>query len=222
VAEKVAIRAASPDDASFIAACVLQAEGAGTERVTYEQIFGLAPTEAHEMLARIARQDLPGLELTYSNFLLAEVDGQPVAGCAAWVEGSHVMASDCLKSILLTHEMGLPKWRASLDRISTFARIGISRDPDALQLDAFYVKPDFRGQGILQDLIEQHVQQHLAQDPNLRKAQIIILNHDERALRAIEKAGFHFTRETRSEAPELAALITGTGKFLLERYFDED
>lgn len=218
----VSCRAATPKDAEFLAEVLRMAEGGGSGKVTYQRLFDLTDEELHNFLLRAQQEELEGCEMGYPNYIIAMVEGEPAGACAAWIEGEIGMASNLIKANFIVEALGRDRWKAARDNLRTFSRVDIHREEGAMQLDSFAVMPNYKGYGITQKMIQEQRKRlkSLGYDPV--KAQIIQTNTNIAARRAYEKAGFRFVRESASSDPELQRFLTGNGKILLEKYFDEE
>lgn len=211
------MRPAQPEDLKFILDCIRSAESAGTGRVSYAEIFGLTAPELDNLLQQLADDDTGQHEHSLNAFYILECDGKPVAGASAWIEGQEGLPSGTLKSQVISFALGFDRWRQATEQLKQVASINIAREAGALQLDGFYTLPEERGKGHVQTLIQQIIQLKQRQYPELRKAQILLVNENPAALRAYRKAGFEVARETRTDEPAVARMLNGTGRVLMEK-----
>jgi ribosomal protein S18 acetylase RimI-like enzyme len=215
-------RAATPKDGEFLAEVLRQSEGGASGKVTYQRLFDLSDAELHDLLLRAQREEMEGCEMGYPNYVIAMVDGEPAGACAAWIEGAVGMPSNLIKANFLMEALGRERWKAARENLRLFSTVDIQREQGAMQLDAFAVMPNYQGYGITRFMIEQQRKRLKSMGYAPDKAQIIQTNTNIAARRAYEKAGFRFVRESTSSDPELQRFLTGNGKILLERLFDEE
>ena len=218
--ETLHIRPATVQDVTFLVQSILDAEASGTDLVSYQRLFELSDVEMREKFSNIVREDIEGQELCYVNFWIAEINNQPVAATAAWIEGENGFSSNTIKAQLLAEYLGMERWRAAQERLKAISVIDMAREKGTLQLDAIAVVAEQRGKGILQELLKIICQNMHVRYPALSKAQILLMNNNERALKAYEKAGFSLVKETRSDDPILLTLLPGNGRLLLERHLN--
>jgi ribosomal protein S18 acetylase RimI-like enzyme len=209
-------REATVHDAPFVAEAVVAAESSGTEVFSYARIFGLTLETMKAFLRQIAAEEAAGQDLTHNNYLIAEFRGKPVAACAGWVEAKNCAPSAMIKMQLLTHHLPPEVVAGAKSRLQKAATIHIERTPGALQLESFYVLPEFRGKNLPHKLINEHVKRHKLIFPDLKLAQIVLMRENTQALKSYLKAGFEIAAETRSDDPEISQLLPGTGKYLLQ------
>lgn len=210
------MRPATEADAPFLAEAIISAEGSGGKPVTYQGLFNFTDQELQEALTAAAAEDLPGCELCYPNFLIAETpEAEPVAACAGWLEAEEDVSSNLIKAQLLPHVVGLQRWKSARERLRLFAGVSIARSPGALQLDEFYVRPAHRRKGLVTQLIAAHRERFAAKPYALEE--IILSDANTRAQKAYQKAGFTELRRTHSEDPALRQVLNGNGLVLLQR-----
>ncbi len=209
-------REALPEDAPFIAEAVVAAESSGTNVFSYARIFGIEDATMKNFLVEIAREDAAGQDLTHNNYLIAEYRGKPAAACAGWVEAKNCSPSSLVKMQLLAHFLPPEIVAGAKKRLEKVAEVHIERTPGALQLESFYVLPEFRGKNLPHKLINEHVKRFKLIFPELNTAQIILMRENTQALKSYLKAGFEIVKETRSDDPEIPRLLSGTGKYLLQ------
>ncbi|MBX3102751.1 MAG: GNAT family N-acetyltransferase [Bacteroidetes bacterium] len=211
------IRPATEADASFIAWAVRTAEASGTEVISYQRLFGLSDAELDTLLLTLAAEEADGQELTYNTHRVVEVANRPVAACAAWIEAQDSPPSHLVRAQLLAYVLGNDRLQAAADKLRVLAEVAIARTPGALQLEAFGVLPEYRGQGFTAALIESHIRHYKAEHPGLALAEIILMSENTAAQRAYAKAGFHVVHHTHSDNPLLLTLLPGAGKVLMQR-----
>ena len=209
-------REAAPGDAPFIAEAVVAAESSGTGVFSYARIFGVEESAMKNFLTEIAREEAAGQDLTHNNYLVAEFRGKPVAACAGWIEAQNCAPSAFVKMQLFSHFLPREVVFGAKKNMEKVAEVNIERTPGALQLESFYVLPEYRGKNLPHKLINEHVKRHKLVFPELKTAQIILMRENGQALKSYMKAGFEIVKETRSDDPEIPKLLSGSGKYLLQ------
>lgn len=212
------LRPAIQEDVFFLTEAIHAADSAGTGRVSFQRIFGLSNLQLRYLLADLADTDIVGNEYSYPNFWVLETPaGTPLAATAAWVEAADGLGSNLIKAQQLSYILGAERWQAARPKLAQLGAIDIPRQPGALQLDSIYVRPSVRGQGLLPILLSRVMKQVAGQYPEAEKAQILLLEGNERALAAYRKCGFAEVRRIHTDNPAVAALVAGTGRILMER-----
>jgi translation initiation factor 4G len=216
---QLSFRRATPDDVPFIVECLLASESSGTDVISYQRIFGLSEPELRTFFVQLAGEEVSGNEFSYVNYWIAHSYNTPIAGTAAWIEAADGMASNTIKTQLLSYFLGAERFLAAKSKLEKVAAIDIERAPGTLQLDSIAVRPSYRGQGVLQALIA-HVLHHFkTHHPKVNEAQILLMAENVSARRAYEKSGFVVQQSTRSKDPEVPKLVPGTGRILMGRHY---
>ena len=86
-----------------------------------------------------------------------------------------------------------------------------------MQIETVYVLDSHRGRRIAPALIARALAGYREERPALEKAQILSSLEYESSHRAFSSAGFTISRKTRSDRPELRALLPGSGRIAWER-----
>lgn len=216
LAQPFRFRPAQPSDAAFLAACIIAADASGTELVSYQKIFNLQPSELGQTLEEIAGEELPGQELTWNNFVIAESGGQPAGVCAGWIEAHDSLPSGALKAQIWATVLGRERYLAARENLELVSQLTIDRTPGALQLDSLLVLPTFRGQGLAAKLFDYHICRFRNQSPELGKAQLLVMSDNESAVRAHEKVGFTRVLKKTCDDPRILQLLPGRSRTLME------
>lgn len=212
-------RPARPDDQSFLLEAIVQAEKLTNGQSSYAAIYGMNEAEVQAFLAKALALPGRGCQLSLDCFFVLIHASCPVACCCAWVEADDGVSSGFKLAAILTRFLGLPALRAAAPALRAFAQVSPVRTPGALQLEAFYVAPDFLGQGLVDRLIAS-VQQAFAASGRLpQRAEISLLQENTRALRAYTHAGFSLKAKSPAP-PALFVDLTGSaGMIQLQKSF---
>ena len=203
-------RQATPADIPFLVICVLQAERVNTAS-TYQQIFSLSLSETQKLIQTIFEEDCSEQEICASQFLVIEYAGKLIGGCSAWIEPTD-LSSAHLKAQLLAFSLGNEKFQEAIPVLKLFTYCQIPRTPGSLQLESFYIDPNFRGQNIIQKLIENQIAIFTNQSCNT--AEIQLTNNNIRALKAYQKCGFAQDFESNTD-DRLIPYLGANGKIRL-------
>lgn len=215
--DPILIRRATPADAPFVAQYVMEAERGDNGPISYQRIFKLSDEALTQLLEQIAAEEIDGMELSHSNFLLLEPENGsgPIGGCASWLEAHECLPSSLLKAQTLGYFLGHVAMKEVREALDIVGLINIPRQPGALQLESFYIHPAYRGQGLLARLINAHIASWQPQHPAL--AQIIALNHNFRAIKAYANCGFEVVRALETDDSRMYDYFSSPGKVLLEK-----
>lgn len=214
------IRKAEQKDIEFIIETIIEAEKSYTNKLSYSTIFSLTIDEVKNHLRNILQLDFPGQELCYSQYLIAEVDNKYSGACCAWIEGFDGLESSVIKGNLLLTELGAEKIIQAKKYFNMLHQINIEREVSTLQIVNAYVKPDFRGMGIIGKLILEHIQNFKLNYPELKKVQLRPIKTNPNAARAYEKIGFHFVLEKKIDDPAALEILPADTKILMEKVLD--
>lgn len=214
---QLSFRRATPDDVPFIVECLLASESSGTDVISYQRIFGLNEPDLRTFFVQLAEEEVEGNEFSYINYWIAHTHNTPIAGSAAWVEAAGGVASNTLKTQLLSYFLGVDRFLAAKSKLQKIAAIDIARAPGTLQLDSIAVRPSYRGQGVLQALIAHILHYFKVHHPTVVEAQILLMSENVSARRAYEKSGFVVQKSTHSKDPEVPRMVPGTGRILMGR-----
>lgn len=211
-------RAATPDDVGFLVDAVRISERVpiGRETSLYESIFGLSREEVDAFLAESLLQDVGGCQLSYRTFHVLADGERPVACCSAWVEAARGAPSGRLVAMTISRFIGVARWKARMMAIRALSASVPSRTPMTLQLESFYTRPEFRGQGATSHLIDGAIAALASRDVRPRTAEISLLAENVGAARAYMKSGFEHVWSTSPGNPRFREL-TGSAGFIQMR-----
>lgn len=214
---KINIRRATIADADFLVEAIVNAEKSGTDRLSYSTIFNIEEVKVREILKEMILENEGYCELSIDPFLIAEIDGEPAGAIASWIEGEDDIPSAIVKANLLFSFMP-PTALESLKSVSQILEeVHIPRIDGALQLESIYTVPKHRGNGLAKLLIDQHVANAKEKDANVNRAQIILSDVNESALKAYKKADFELTLHKKSDQPLVREILPSGGNYCLEK-----
>ncbi|MCX6248451.1 MAG: GNAT family N-acetyltransferase [Bacteroidetes bacterium] len=211
------IKKGTVEDISFLIEAILEAERSGTQLVSYTKIFCISEERLTDMLNEILLEEIDGFEFCPSNFLVAFEEELPVATVSAWVESVSGPSSGIIKSNMFFYFLSKASLPQIEENIRTIEPINIQRAPGALQLESIYTIPLYRGRGISALLIDNHIQRHKQDNPELRKVQIQLMGENIRAVSAYLKAGFRVSERKSSEDPRIVEFLPGLERILMEK-----
>lgn len=214
----IKFREATADDVLFLIDCVLHAEQVGDTSTTYQQIFKITLSEVVGLLQKIFEEECSEQEICAEQFIVIEHNQELIGGCSAWIEPDG-LSSAHLKAQLLAHCLGNDKFGQHLSVLRLFNTCHIPRTPGTLQLESFYISPEFRGQQLLKELIDNQITIYKKKFPTCSIAEIQLTNSNLRALRAYQKCGFE--QDAVSEINnEIIPYLGGSGKIRLSKKID--
>jgi GNAT superfamily N-acetyltransferase len=206
------IRSARPEDAPFLAWCILAAGRAHLERGWYDIALGLDDPGCIAILTRLVQTEIPSW-WRWDRWLVAEADGQPAAGLAAFGSSAFASSEAAVAEALLAQG-----WRA--DQIGEVWRRGAyvfscassaPEDHEAWVIENVACRPGHRGQGLVAGLLARALE--LGRERGFPDAQISFVIGNAPAERAYLKAGFEPIEERRHPAFEAAVGSPGLKRF---------
>ena len=213
----IVIRRATEKDKDFVIRAILESEKSGSDIISYCAIFNINENTFKEILSKILDENIEGQELCLSNFLIADVDGENAATISAWIENEEGMASNVIKSNLLMYFMDRATLLNAAPNISLMNEVNITRDIRALQIECVFTEEKFRGNGLVKQLIKEHILQKQNAKADFDKAQIILLKNNASAIRSYEKAGFTIAAENHCSNPAIFKLLPSDTKILMHK-----
>jgi len=211
------IRSATEADVDFIVIAITEAEKGASGNISYCRMFSITEEAFRSVLRRMLDEEVPGQELYLPGFLVAEVEGVPVAASCSWIEKADGLASNMIKSNLLMYTMDRKVMLDAIPVLSVVNEVNIDREEGALQIESIYTAEGYRGRGLTQVLIEAHIEKWQKAGVGFSKAQIILMENNAGAKRAYEKAGFAATARKSNGNKAIVDLLGGDTKILMER-----
>lgn len=211
------IRKAQESDIQFLIETIIEAEKSGTDKNAYCTLFSLNEDEFKNILKEILLEDIQGQELCISDFLIAEVDGRYAGACCGWIEAKEGNTSASLKTNILYHFLGEERIQKAIPKLKIIEDIQFEKEAGCLQLECVYVKSEFRGQGIVQQLFSAHFKKNKQKFPEFKKAQIILAKTNDTAYKAYFKWGFQLKAEKFSESAEILRFLPANSRILMEK-----
>jgi translation initiation factor 4G len=189
------IRLARPEDASFLAWVIITSGRAHVQRGIWEVILGGTEEECLAFLQILVVTKAPHL-FHYSCFLLAEVDGRPVAALGGY--DPKIKGYPALRRAIeeVRHAMGLSVPHSGAgDRSQRVLHCIPDEVEGAWVIDSVATVPEFRRRGIVSELLKEIVERGRRQ--GFLRAQINMYIGNTPAQRAYEKNGFKVMDEKR-------------------------
>ncbi len=203
----IPIRPARPEDAEFLAWLILTAGRAHVTRGIWEVILGGAEQENLEFLKLLAVTVTPHL-FHYSCYLIAESEGQPVAGLGAY--DPNRLGYEALHRAMPEVIRKLGRLGSDLEASRRAARVLCcipENVEDAWIIDSVATRPAFRRKGFVDQLLAAILEK--GRQRGFRRSQINITIGNLPAQRAYEKHGFKIIDEKRH--PDFEAEIGSPG-----------
>ena len=172
---------ATLDDVEFVAEIITEAEKSNTGRNGLANLFDLSDNDFKRYIIDILNEEVDGCEFSLSNFILAFHKGEPVAGMGGWVEGFDVIRAR--------------------EKLEIVKDIQIPREMGTYQLEYAYVKKEYTGYFLFNDLDEKHFEYALGLTPKPKKIQGHVFASNKIVLKLYELEGFKVVKSYHSDNP---------------------
>lgn len=219
----IVIDRATSSDIDFIANTIVEAEKSGTDNFGLANVFGIDEETMRGYIAEMLDEEIDGCEFSLSSFLVARHQGKPVASFAGWVEGYNEdsQPSSMLKSNLLSYTLPQECVLRSQTVADVVRSLQIAREKGTYQLEYSYTLPEYRGQGIMKDIINAHIaecQQNTSsiQDGGIKKMQVHVFANNPAAIRTYESCGFKIVKRIHSEEENVTQYFPDHTLLLME------
>ena len=207
------IRSARPEDADFIARVILSSMRGYRSRGWFDVALGWPEEQCRDFIARVATAREVSM-WHVSQFLVAEIDGKPVAAlCAVPAAGTGPAAWAAIEEVGAATGLTAPELEAIRRRGAYIRNCWVQGGEGDWMIEHVATDPDYRGRGLVQALIAQALEKGRA--AGFRRATISFLIGNEPAERAYAKAGFALAEEKRD--PAFEALIGAPGFRMVAR-----
>jgi len=211
------IRNATGEDIPFLIETIIEAEKGGSDKLSYNTIFGLSEAEAAESIRDMPAEEIDGCKLSQYKFRVAEMEGRPAAAVGAWIECLEEIPSTVLKGNLLSYI--LPRKclerAASLNSIVRDLHIECLRD--TIQVGLVYVAPEFRGRNLVAMLIDKQVERLTKIRPDITRMYVQVMGNNAAAARAYERSGFEIVMTKESPHAQTTCYLPSNTRILMKK-----
>lgn len=209
---------ATSEDIPFLVEAIVSAEKSGTDRFGLANLCGLSEEEMSPLIAAMLNEEVDGCEYSVSSFLVARSEERAVAAVAGWVEGRpDEVPSMVLKANLIAFTFPKRALEALRSRSTALTELQMPRERGALQIEFVHTAPGFRGGGVANGIILDHLQRASGPDGVTPKAQVQLFSNNRPAKALYEKLGFITAMTRTSHDEDLARLLPFTERLLMER-----
>ncbi len=211
---KTQIRDAIEKDIPFIGWTQLEAGHGHVKRGVWDVMCGRDDRACLGWLTRMAATEEPRSWTRWSNFIVAEVDGQPGAALEGYDPRISTMKYLIPAIDQASREMG---WGDEIDAINArfmqLASCMHDYEEGAWIVENVACDPNFRRKGLVNMLLEEMFKR--GRERNLRVAQLSVFIGNTPAITAYQKQGFRIADEKRS--PEFEKAIGCPGMYKMVR-----
>jgi GNAT superfamily N-acetyltransferase len=201
------IRSARPEDADFIARIILSSMRGYRSRGRFDVALDWPEAQCLDFIARVTTARTVSM-WHVSQFLVAEIDGKPVAAlCAVPAANTGRLAWRAIEEAGFAIGLAAPELDAIRQR-GTYSRgCWVQGGEGDWMIEHVATDPAYRGRGLMQALIACALEK--GREAGFSRATISFLIGNEPAERAYAKAGFALAEEKRD--PAFEAIIGAPG-----------
>jgi GNAT superfamily N-acetyltransferase len=211
-------RVAKITDVEFIAHAIMEAEKGVAGNILLANIFNLSHLELHALIIKMLEEEIDGCEFSLSSYIIAEHEGIPAATMAGWLEGHYDnMPSSILNANLINYTF--PK-----ENIAFFRTLGeilkdlrIERTMGTYQTEYVYVDPNYRGNGLMFKLFEEHVKNAMKLNPEIQFIQGFPFRNNLSSAAVCNKFGFKLVEQYESKHPEILKYANDSVRLKFEK-----
>jgi ribosomal protein S18 acetylase RimI-like enzyme len=206
-----AIRPARSEDSGFIARNILSAQRGPLPRGWFDIALGWPEPQVLAFVERIAIAQTQSWWHT-SQFIIAEVDGNPAASlCALPAAGTGAAARSAFREVARETGLSGPQLSAISERGAYTENCWVQGGDGDWLIEHVATLPAYRGRGLVQALIAHALAAGRA--AGFERASISFLIGNEVAERCYARAGFEFAEEKRDPAFEASTGAPGFRRF---------
>jgi len=207
-----AIRPARLADAGFIARNILASQRGPRPRGWFDIALGWDESRCLAFVERIVTAEVPSW-WHVSHFLVAEAEGKPAASlCALPAAGTSLPARAAIAAVARECGLGASEVAAVFQRGAYTRDCWVQGGEGEWLIEHVATLPEYRGQGLVQSLIEQALV--AGKRAGFQRASISFLIGNEAAERSYAKAGFVFAEEKRDASFEALTGAPGFRRFV--------
>ena len=211
----ISYRNANINDMEFLAEAIIEAEKNGTKIFSYSTIFGIDEKLAKKYIIKMLSKNLHGCELSTSSYVLALVNNKPVATIGAWIESQSGLPSKTIKGNLLLNVIPKEILGKAKKISSILSDLHIDYIEGYLCLGIVYIKPKYRGLGILKGLLNEQILKNNLKI-NTNKICIQVFCNNLIAIKAYEKLGFKKSKIVASDNELIINYLPFNKKMLMK------
>ena len=215
--EDILIRKATIKDVDFLVDTIVFAEKSGTANFGLANLFEISEEDMCMYIKKILEEEIDGCEFSISSFIVAEHKGKVVAALAGWIEGQNEdgLSSSMLKSNLFSYVFPKDLIFKVRSKSEAVKPIQIERSIGAYQFDYGFTNQCYRGKGIMNAIIENHIQ--IAKTQGVRKMQVHIFENNLASINNYLRKGFDVKERYESHHPLTSIIFPYNVELLLEK-----
>lgn len=207
------IRRATLEDIPFIIEVIIEAEKSGTDKLGLSTLFDLSEEEVKTCLYSMLEEEISGCEFSIDSFFIAENNQEKIGAVGGWIEGNNddKLPSAILKANLMSFYVPKENLLKIKEKSDIISGIQIERQEGSYQLEYVYLKPEYRGNGIINSLIEEHVRQA----ESCKNMFVQVFANNIKAIHSYEKVGFIISNTFHSSNSQTKDYLPDDTKLLM-------
>jgi ribosomal protein S18 acetylase RimI-like enzyme len=204
-------------DIPFLVETIVEAEKSGSGVLSYSEIFGLSEEEVRIFIEKMLFEDVDDCELSISSFKVVLSNNRIVGAVSAWIEGYNGVPSVILKGNLLNFVF--PK--GSIERAKSYhpllKQLHLDNKKNTIQIGLVYVIEEFRGRGLVQFLLDYHINSLNEIKQNIESIFVQVFSNNTSAIKTYIKYGFEIVDSKKSIDNRIISLLPSNEKFLMKK-----
>jgi GNAT superfamily N-acetyltransferase len=193
---EIKIRQARPEDAGLLAWCMLMAGRSHLDVGIWDFVISQPEERCLQFLEMLALEG-PRHMAYYTEFLVAEVDGHPVAALEGFDPVKNGEDTITIPMANVIRKMGLTDqdMAPGVEKLAAFMTCHSDFLPDAWVVEQVATRPEFRRVGVISKLLDAVLNQ--GRRAGFKQAQVSFYIGNTPGERAYQKAGFKYLDEKR-------------------------
>ena len=216
---ELGFRNAHQGDNSFLSSGIYLAEYGHSGPAPWCALFNLSAAEFKAILLEILENEIEGQEWCTAQFHIATINETPVAAVSAWIEGVNDTSSSLLMSTLMYHFIPEDKRKIAEETLQILSFLRVLRSPGYLQLESIFTLPEYRGKGIITQLIHHILEEQKRKHPELPGVEIQLSSDNKAAIHTYQKCGFEITEMRMAYEESILEIYPGMGKIKMQKLF---
>ena len=217
----ITFKRATENDIDFIAEAIMEAEKSGTDRLSYATVFDYDTNQVNELIKNALLEDIPGQELALSGFIIAYINNEYAGAVCSWIEAAEDISSAVIKANVLYYFLGQETILRASTKAKLIETLNIPREAGTLQIESVYVCNKYRGLGVSNKLILEHIKDAIQTGVDFSQAQIHVAETNEAAVKSYLKLGFKTKIRKKCEDVSVLKILPSDTRIMMELDLDD-
>ena len=217
----ITFKRATENDIDFIREAIIEAEKSGTDRLSYATVFDYDTNQVNELIKNALLEDIPGQELGLSGFIVAYIQNEYAGTVCSWIEAADGIPSAMIKANVLYYFLGQETILRASSKATLIEALNIPRAAGTLQIESVYVCNKYRGLGVSNKLIMEHIKDAIQTGVSFSRVQIHVAETNEAAIKSYLKLGFKTIIRKKCEDPSVLKILPSDTRIMMELNLDD-